>query len=74
MSFDLNLGNRFFIDFDDWVFNFSWVSGEEREIQKNYWKEHSADLSVEAMMLDSKAADLDKEERPEVKLSSLLFR
>ncbi|XP_065849942.1 phosphoethanolamine N-methyltransferase 1-like [Euphorbia lathyris] len=39
---------------------------EEREIQKNYWIEHSADLTVEAMMLDSKASDLDKEERPEV--------
>ncbi|KAG2254112.1 hypothetical protein Bca52824_084248 [Brassica carinata] len=39
---------------------------EEREIQKNYWKEHSVGLSVEAMMLDSKAADLDKEERPEI--------
>ncbi|KAJ0048736.1 hypothetical protein Pint_17057 [Pistacia integerrima] len=39
---------------------------EEREVQKNYWIEHSADLTVEAMMLDSKAADLDKEERPEV--------
>ena len=42
------------------------VVGQEREIQKNYWAEHSADLTVEAMMLDSKAADLDKEERPEV--------
>ncbi|XP_058192329.1 phosphomethylethanolamine N-methyltransferase-like isoform X1 [Rhododendron vialii] len=40
--------------------------GGEREIQKSYWIEHSADLTVEAMMLDSKAADLDKEERPEV--------
>ncbi|KAK9067568.1 hypothetical protein SSX86_011679 [Deinandra increscens subsp. villosa] len=40
--------------------------GEEREIQKNYWVEHSVDLTVEAMMLDSMAADLDKEERPEV--------
>ncbi|KAJ0106283.1 hypothetical protein Patl1_19629 [Pistacia atlantica] len=39
---------------------------EEREVQKNYWIEHSADLTLEAMMLDSKAADLDKEERPEV--------
>ncbi|XP_050216694.1 phosphomethylethanolamine N-methyltransferase isoform X2 [Mercurialis annua] len=39
---------------------------EEREVQKNYWMEHSADLTVEAMMLDSKASDLDKEERPEV--------
>lgn len=42
------------------------VIGQEREVQKNYWMEHSADLTVEAMMLDSKAADLDKEERPEV--------
>ncbi|CAH2057551.1 unnamed protein product [Thlaspi arvense] len=39
---------------------------EEREMQKSYWMEHSADLSVEAMMLDSKAFDLDREERPEV--------
>ncbi|ERN05471.1 hypothetical protein AMTRI_Chr12g268500 [Amborella trichopoda] len=38
----------------------------EREIQKSYWIEHSSDLTVEAMMLDSKAAELDKEERPEV--------
>ncbi|CAN6717420.1 unnamed protein product [Malus baccata var. baccata] len=42
------------------------ANGEEREVQKNYWVEHSADLTVEAMMLDSKASDLDKEERPEV--------
>lgn len=40
--------------------------GEEREIQKKYWMEHSVDLTVESMMLDSKASDLDKEERPEV--------
>jgi hypothetical protein len=39
---------------------------DEREIQKSYWIQHCADLSVEAMMLDSKASDLDKEERPEV--------
>ena len=31
-----------------------------------YWIEHSANLSIEAMMLDSKASDLDKEERLEV--------
>ncbi|XAR68398.1 Phosphoethanolamine N-methyltransferase [Bertholletia excelsa] len=42
------------------------AQGEEREMQKSYWMEHSADLSVEAMMLDSKAFDLDREERPEV--------
>lgn len=39
---------------------------EEREAQKSYWLEHSKDLTVEAMMLDSRASDLDKEERPEV--------
>ncbi|XP_059453480.1 phosphomethylethanolamine N-methyltransferase [Corylus avellana] len=42
------------------------IQEEEREVQKSYWIEHSADLTVEAMMLDSKASDLDKEERPEV--------
>ncbi|KAM7279531.1 hypothetical protein ACFE04_006665 [Oxalis oulophora] len=40
--------------------------GVEREVQKKYWMEHTKDLTVEAMMLDSKAIDLDKEERPEV--------
>ncbi|KAK8955276.1 Phosphoethanolamine N-methyltransferase 1 [Platanthera guangdongensis] len=40
-------------------------SEEERREQKNYWMEHSKDLTVEAMMLDSQASDLDKEERPE---------
>nr|POE74973.1 phosphoethanolamine n-methyltransferase 1 [Quercus suber] len=48
------------------------IQGEEREVQKNYWIQHSADLTVEAMMLDSKASDLDKEERPEIKVLSLL--
>ena len=37
----------------------------EREAQKAYWKEHSGEATVEAMMLDSKAADIDKLERPE---------
>ena len=40
-------------------------------MQKNFWIEHSADLTVEAMMLDSKASDLDKEERPEVIIIAL---
>lgn len=44
----------------------------DREVFKKYWTEHSVDLTVEAMMLDSKASDLDKEERPEV-LSFLFF-
>jgi phosphoethanolamine N-methyltransferase len=38
----------------------------ERAAQKSYWADHSADASVEAMMLDSQAAIIDKEERPEV--------
>lgn len=43
----------------------------ERMVQKSYWIEHSKDLTVEAMMLDSRASNLDKEERPEVILLSL---
>ncbi|XP_051115909.1 phosphomethylethanolamine N-methyltransferase-like [Andrographis paniculata] len=42
------------------------IPEQEREVQKSYWTEHSVDLTLEAMMLDSKAADLDKEDRPEV--------
>ncbi|KAK7291349.1 hypothetical protein RIF29_06418 [Crotalaria pallida] len=42
------------------------MSQDERHVQRTYWTEHSADLSVECMMLDSNASDLDKEERPEV--------
>jgi phosphoethanolamine N-methyltransferase len=38
----------------------------ERTLQSNYWKEHSVDPSVEAMMLDSQASKLDLEERPEI--------
>lgn len=45
---------------------FGCLTGEERDVQKSYWMEHSAELTVEAMMLDSQASDLDKEERPEV--------
>lgn len=39
---------------------------QERETQKAYWKEHSGEATVEAMMLDSHAAEIDKLERPEV--------
>ncbi|GAU16290.1 hypothetical protein TSUD_299220 [Trifolium subterraneum] len=42
------------------------VKEDERQVQRSYWKEHCADLSVESMMLDSNASNLDKEERPEV--------
>jgi len=42
-------------------------------VQKSYWEEHSKDLTVESMMLDSRAADLDKEERPEVLHENILL-
>ncbi|KAL2925333.1 Phosphoethanolamine N-methyltransferase [Bienertia sinuspersici] len=42
---------------------------QERDVFKKYWIEHSLDLTVEAMILDSQASDLDKEERPEIKLT-----
>lgn len=39
----------------------------ERQAQKAYWQEHTAgEATVEAMMLDSHAAEIDKLERPEV--------
>ncbi|OAE25294.1 hypothetical protein AXG93_4620s1080 [Marchantia polymorpha subsp. ruderalis] len=41
-------------------------SPHERSLQNNYWKEHTVELSIEAMMLDSQAQKLDKEERPEI--------
>ena len=43
------------------------AGADERAVQKEYWKEHSGEATVEAMMLDSKAADIDKLERPEVR-------
>lgn len=39
----------------------------EREAQKKYWAEHSTEPTVEAMMLDSKASEIDRLERPEVR-------
>nr|TKS11264.1 phosphomethylethanolamine N-methyltransferase isoform X1 [Populus alba] len=39
---------------------------EERDIQKKYWMDNISDLSDNAMMRDSKASELDKEERPEI--------
>ena len=45
---------------------------EHREQQKSYWKDHSSEATVEAMMLDSQAAAIDKEERPEVSNSCLI--
>ena len=38
----------------------------ERDAQRLYWTEHSVETTVEAMMLDSQAKVIDKEERPEV--------
>lgn len=40
---------------------------EERTLQKSYWTDHSLEASVEAMMLDSQAKVIDREERPEVR-------
>lgn len=42
------------------------MAESERSQQKEYWKCHSQDATVEAMMLDSRASDIDKLERPEV--------
>ena len=39
----------------------------ERDVQKSYWLEHSSNPTVEAMMLDSKASEIDQLERPEVR-------
>lgn len=38
----------------------------ERQAQKTYWLQHSSQPTVEAMMLDSKASEIDQLERPEV--------
>jgi hypothetical protein len=45
----------------------------ERKAQKSYWEEHSGELNLEAIMLDSRAAELDKEERPEVIYPATIF-
>lgn len=39
----------------------------ERALQHSYWLEHSKEPTVEAMMLDSKASEIDQLERPEVR-------
>lgn len=44
------------------------ASNQEREAQRTYWKEHSSNATVETMMLDSQASDIDKLERPEVRI------
>lgn len=40
-------------------------AAKERDVQKQFWAEHSAKPTVEAMMLDSKASEIDQLERPE---------
>lgn len=40
--------------------------GEERQEMKSFWEEHSKTATVEEMMLDSKASEIDLQERPEV--------
>lgn len=46
---------------------------KEREAQKKYWSEHSTEPTVEAMMLDSKASEIDRLERPEVRTAMTLL-
>jgi hypothetical protein len=46
--------------------NVTGKTAAERSAQKLYWTEHSVETTVEAMMLDSQAKVIDKEERPEV--------
>ena len=46
--------------------NVTGKTAAERSAQKSYWTEHSVETTVEAMMLDSQAKIIDKEERPEV--------
>lgn len=49
------------------------LTESERAQQKAYWAEHSSEATVEAMMLDSQAADIDKMERPEVGAGAPMF-
>lgn len=42
------------------------TESSERTAQSDYWREHSSCATVEAMMLDSQAKIIDKQERPEV--------
>jgi hypothetical protein len=43
------------------------MTKSEREAQKQYWAEHSTEPTVEAMMLDSSASEIDRLDRPEVR-------
>ncbi len=43
---------------------------QERQAQKCYWTENATEATVEAMMLDSNASVIDKEERPEARAPS----
>jgi hypothetical protein len=43
------------------------AAGEERQEMKQFWEEHSKTATVEEMMLDSKASEIDLQERPEVR-------
>ena len=43
------------------------VDAAERESMRAFWAEHSTKPSVESMMLDSQAAEIDSKERPEVR-------
>lgn len=40
--------------------------GQERDVQVAYWKEQTQSATLEAMMLDTQASEIDQIERPEV--------
>ncbi|CAD7698098.1 unnamed protein product [Ostreobium quekettii] len=42
------------------------MQSEERAAQEEYWKQHSDGATVEDMMLDSQAREIDRLDRPEV--------
>ena len=42
------------------------AAAAERDAMREFWEEHSQTATVEEMMLDSKAAEIDTQERPEV--------
>ena len=43
------------------------VDAAERESMRAFWAEHRTKPSVESMVLDSQAAEIDSKERPEVR-------
>lgn len=51
---------------------FNYKMKDERSTQTTYWTQHASSTTIETMMLDSKAKELDQCERPEVLALQLL--